>query len=318
VFIIPTTLTVAFVALALERFLGWPSPLRRLIGHPANGLYNLNGVFAALLPSQTASPARRRIMGGVFCLFAVGVTLALAIVVTITLRTFAYAWFWEGVLAIPFLAQYALRVRARAVANALEANPQEARNALRHLVNHDLSALDDSNIARGCLEAMAENTATAIITPAFWLALFGLPGIVVIATLSAVRKRLSHDKAARSTCAALETAVNYIPARIAGLVIAGAASMTSPTAGARALETIWRDARNVGNATSSWPECAFAGALDVRLGGPRQYGDKQVQHGWAGDGIEHLTASTLRAGLRLLSQTLTLFTLLAGIAAAFA
>ena len=317
-FILPTTLTVAFVALALERFSGFPSPLRKLVGHPANGLFLLNGVFAELIPDPGSSPARRRVMGGLFCLLSIGVTLALAIVFTVTLRSFPYAWFWEGVLATPFLAQYALRVRVRAVATALQDDVPAARTALGHLVNHDLSSLDESNIVLGCLEAMAENLATAIVTPVFWLALLGLPGIVAISALSAVHRRLEGDKPARSLCAALEMAANFVPARIAGLVVAGAASMTSPTAGSHALATIWRDARKVGNLTSSWPECAVAGALDVRLGGPRQYGEKRVEHGWAGDGVEHLTVTELRSGLRLLAQTLTLLTLLTGIAAAFA
>ena len=130
------------MALALERFLGYPSPLRRLVGHPANGLYMLNGVFAALVPDAGSAPARRVIMGTTFCLVAMSVTLALAVVVTTTLRGLPYAWFWEGLLAVPFLAQYALRVRARAVAEALDTDLAAAQNALSHLVNHDLSQLD--------------------------------------------------------------------------------------------------------------------------------------------------------------------------------
>ena len=246
------------------------------------------------------------------------VTLALAVVATTTLRMFPYAWFWEGLLAVPFLAQYALRVRARAVADALDTDLAAAHNALAHLVNHDLSHLDKSETARGCLEAVAENTATAVVTPAFWLALFGLPGIIAISALSAVNRRLAGDHKARMFAKLLDTAVNYLPARLTGLLFAGAASMTSPSGGARALEIIWQDAGKAGNLISGWPECAMAGALDIRLGGPRQYGDNWAERNRVGDGIEHLTTQELRAGLKLLAQTLTLFTLLVGIAAAFA
>ncbi len=312
------TLTVAFVALALERFLGYPSPLRRFIGHPANGLYRLNGVFTALVPDADATAFRRVTMGTAFCLLSISVTLALAVVATTTLRSFPYAWFWEGLLAVPFLAQYALRTRARAVADALDTDLAAAHNALAHLVNHDLSQLDKSETARGCLEAVAENTATAVVAPAFWLALFGLPGIIAISALSAVHRRLAGDRKARLFARLLDTAVNYLPARLTGLLFAGAASMTSPSGGARALEIIWQDAGKAGNRISGWPECAMAGALDIRLGGPRQYGDTWVERNRVGDGIEHLTIQELRAGLKLLAQTLTLFTLLVGIAAAFA
>ncbi len=306
------------MALALERFLGYPSPLRRLIGHPANGLYMLNGVFTALVPDPDAAASRRVVMGAAFCLLSVGVTLALAVVATTTLRAVPYAWFWEGLLAVPFLAQYALRVRARAVAEALDADLDAAHDALTHLVNHDLSQLDRSETARGCLEAVAQNTATAVVTPAFWLALFGLPGIIAISALSAVQRRLGSDHKARMFAKLVDTAANYLPARLTGLLFAGAASMTSPSGGARALEMIWQDAGKADNLISGWPECAVAGALDIRLGGPRQYGDVWVDRNRVGDGIEHLTTQELRSGLKLLAQTLTLFTLLVGIAAAFA
>ncbi|MEM9473227.1 MAG: CobD/CbiB family cobalamin biosynthesis protein [Pseudomonadota bacterium] len=311
-------MTVAFVALALERALGYPSPLRRFIGHPANGLYLLNGVFAALVPDAGAAATRRVIMGAAFCLLSVSVTLALAIVATVTLRTFPYAWFWEGLLAVPFLAQYALRVRARAVADALDTDLGAAQGALTHLVNHDLSQLDKSETARGCLEALAQNTATAVVTPAIWLALFGLPGIIAVSALSAVHRRLGGDHKARTFARLLDTAANYLPARLTGLLFAGAASMTSPSAGARALEIIWQDAGKADNLISGWPECSVAGALDIRLGGPRLYGDSWVERNRFGDGVEHVTTQDLRAGLKLLAQTLTLFTLLVGIAAAFA
>ncbi len=317
--VVPTTLTVTFVALAVERFLGFPGPLRRFTGHPVNWLYRLNGVFSALVPDVDTGPIRRKVMGAAFCVLSIAVTVTLASVATSALRSVPYAWFWEGLLATPFLAQYALRVRARAVASELEANRlPAAQQALTHLVNHDLSQLNETDVARGCLEAVAENTATAVVTPAFWLALFGLPGIVAISALSAANLRLSGDREACRFCSLLETAANYLPARLAGLLIAGAASMTSPSAGARALETIWQDAGKSANLTLSWPESAISGALDIRLGGPRQYGDKWVERHWVGHGPDHLKSADLRSGLKLLAQTLTLFTVLAGIAAAFA
>ncbi len=317
--VIPTTLTVAFIALAIERFLGFPSPLRRIVDHPANWLYRLNGIFTALVPDDNAGMFRRKAMGAAFCVLSVAVTVALAAIATSALRGVPYAWFWEGVLATPFLAQYALRVRARAVAGALEANNlSAAQQELTQLVNHDLSVLDESDVTRGCLEAVAGNTATAIVTPAFWLALFGLPGIIAISALSAARRRLADDRSARKLCDLLDTAANYLPARLAGLLIAGAASMTSPSAGARSLETIWRDARKSADRTQSWPECAISGSLDVSLGGPRQYGDDWVERNWIGDGQQQLHSGDLRSGLKLLAQTLTLFTVLVGIAAAFA
>lgn len=43
----------------------------------------------------------------------------------------------------------------------------------------------------------------------------------------------------------------------------------------------------------------MAGALDLRLAGPRSYGGVQVDDGWMGDGSPDADAASIRAGLRL-------------------
>ncbi len=319
-FALPTTMTVAFVALALERFLGFPGPLRRLIGHPASWLYRFTGVFAMLLPGADAGRTHASLRGALFCLAAMSATLALAIALTTWLRPLPWAWCWEAVLAVPFLQQYATRVRARAVAAALSgADMVQAARAVA--VINPASPLPETvaQAVRRTIEAMAWNLSTGIVTPAFWLALFGLPGIIAIASLHAVERRAaaSHPQAA-GPARALLTSARFLPCKLAGLLVTGAASMVSPAAGTRALEHIHADARLDRLRDANWPRAAFAGVLSIRLGGPEAPGQTERTDHWIGNGSREPALPELRAGLRLLATTLTLFTILMGIAAAFA
>ncbi len=320
VFALPTTMTVAFLALALERFLGFPGPLRRWIGHPAKWLDRFTGIFAVLLPGRQAAATYAGVRGAMFCALATGATLALAIALTTWLRPLPYAWCWEAVLAIPFLQQYATRMRARAVATALSrGNLDEAAQAVAIIDPAAAAPETMAQAVRRTVEAMACNLSTGIVTPAFWLALFGLPGIVTIAALASVERHASAaHPAAAVPVRALLAAGRFLPCKLAGLLVTGAASMVSPPAGARALEHIHADARFDRTRDANWPRAAFAGVLSIRLGGPEVPGQTQRTDHWIGNGARDAEEADLRAGLRLLATTLTLFTVLAGLAAAFA
>ena len=318
--VLPTTMTVAFLALALERFLGFPGPLRRLVGHPASWLDRFTGIFAVLLPGSQAAAPLAALKGALFCAIATGATMALTLALTAWLRPIPYAWCWEAVLAVPFLQQYATRIRARAVAAALSrGNMDEAAHAVAVIAPRAVAPETRPQAVRRTVEAMAWHLSTGVVTPAFWLALFGLPGIVCVAALASVeRHAATAHPASAHPVRLLLTAARFLPCKLSGLLVAGAASMVSPSAGARALEHIHADARFDLVRDANWPRAAFAGVLSIRLGGPEAPGQTQRTDHWIGNGSRDADEADLRAGLRLLATTLTLFTVLAGLAAAFA
>ena len=92
--------------------------------------------------------------------------------------------------------------------------------------------------------------------------------------------------------------MNGMASRLAALfiLIAAAFGKLDWRSGARA---VWRDAGHHRSPNAGWPEAAMAGALGLRLAGPRVYGETLVADGWMGDGRAEATAADLRRALRL-------------------
>jgi adenosylcobinamide-phosphate synthase len=318
---ISSTLPMAFLALLTERIVGYPRPLLQRIGHPVEWMGRIISFFDHRLNSKPAGKWSGRLKG-LIGLFATLVVIALFTVpISIGLRSYEGGWVLEALVATSFLAQADLRRYVGAVAEGLGQGLEEGRIAVSHIVGRDPSVLDESGVARAALESLAENTSDAIVAPVFWLALFGLPGIAIYKAINTADSMIGH-KTERYlhygwAAAKLDDLVNLPCSRLTGFLFASAASLTSPSRGADAFEVMMRDAKRHFSPNAGWPEAALAGALDVRLGGPRFYQGTKVDLHWIGRGRDDLDAADIRDGLKLQSRTLNLLTVLLALGAMF-
>lgn len=146
------------------------------------------------------------------------------------------------------------------------------RWATSMLVGRDTETMDEGACRRAGVESLSENLVDGVISPLFWLALFGLPGLVcfkVVSTMdSMVGYRNERYERFGWAGARLDDVLNWIPARLSWLLIALVAALTPGLSGAKAWKVGWEQHQLLPGFNSGWPEASFAGALERKLVGP--------------------------------------------------
>lgn len=142
-----------------------------------------------------------------------------------------------------------------------------ARQALRALVSRDTTSLDTSLLAAAAIESLAENASDSVVAPLLYYQLFGFAGACVyraVNTMDAMLGYRGEYEYLGKVPARLDDAVNWLPARITGLAIVGAAVLVGASP-RQAWNTMWRDHQHTASPNAGYPMSAIAGALDICL-----------------------------------------------------
>jgi adenosylcobinamide-phosphate synthase len=237
-------------------------------------------------------------------------TLIPTAIIGLLLRPLPFGWVVEAVLATPLLAQKQLGDAVRAVADALDGSLAAGRVAVREIVGRDPETLDASGVARAAIESLAENASDGVIAPLFWLLVLGLPGITLYKAINTADSMIGHRNERYldfgRASARLDDLVNWIPARLTGLLFVGAALFVPGASPRAAWDTMLTDAGKHDSPNAGWPEAALAGALGFSLGGPRAYDGEVHELPQMGCGRADLGPPDIRRALRLYSVMLTL------------
>ena len=300
-----STIAIAAVALAIEMGVGYPPPLFARVGHPVSWIGAGIATLDRRFNRESDTPSRRR-LAGFLSLAAVLVTVTgpaiAAQVILVSIMPPIVAFLVSGLIASSCLAQRSLDQHVRAVAVALEhQNLTAARARVSMIVGRDTARLDEAGVARAAIESLAENFADGVVAPALWLALAGLPGGFAYKAVntadSMIGYRTPRHDAYGFAAAKLDDAVNWPAARLAGLWLVLAAGLSRGMSARQAWRIMRRDARGHASPNAGWPEAAMAGALGIKLGGPRVYADRLVEDATMGDGTAMVGAETIRRAL---------------------
>jgi adenosylcobinamide-phosphate synthase len=284
-------------ALILEAVVGYPDFVYRAIGHPVTWA----GALLAWLEVRLNRAGRFGYARGVL---ALTVLVAFSAAVSVALeRLFSLHAAGALVLVLAastLLAQRSLHEHVRAVAEALDVGGLEAgRRAVSLIVGRNPAYLDEAGVVRAAIESLAENFSDGVIAPAFWLAVGGLPGGACYKAINTADSMIGH-RTPRHTAFGWAAArlVNLPASRLSALfVIAGASAVGASPVGA--IRAVWRDASRHRSPNAGWPESAMAGALGLRLAGPRVYGETLVEDAFMGDGRRDASAADIRRALRV-------------------
>ena len=186
---------------------------------------------------------------------------------------------------------------------------RSARQKVGWIVGRDTSTLDENGIIRATVETIAENTSDGVISPLIFMLLGGgVLGVFykAINTMDSMvgyknDRYLYFGRAA----AKLDDIVNFIPARICGLLMVPAAFFANLDA-RNALRMFFRDRKNHTSPNSAQTESAAAGALGVQLGGNNMYFGKLVHKPTIGDPSRPLEPEDILSTIRLMYTTFAL------------
>ena len=297
------------VAMAIDAAIGWPDALYRRIGHPVTWIGKL---ISALERAWNKGDTRRRVFTGLAaCLLTVGTAAATGALLWFILPGGLAGAVLAGVLAWPLLAVRSMHDHVAAVERPLAAGDlASARHAVSMIVGRDPALLDEAGVARAAIESLAENTSDGIAAPLFWGVLAGLPGIAAYKAINTLDSMVGHKNERYlyfgRASARLDDLANLAPARLAGVLFAlvSAAPLS-------ALSVMSRDARKHRSPNAGWPEAAVAGALGVRLSGPRAYHGAASDEPWLNGEAPDPLAADLGRGLALYRRfILALFAIL--------
>lgn len=292
------------VALVIDSIFGWPRGLHARIGHPVSWIGQLISRIDRLLNRNSSSGNFRRTTGCLCLLFILSIVLVPAVLIQDSIPETTSGLLIGAVLAWPMIAARSLHQHVGAVLESLSLdNLQHARESVSQIVGRDTSVLDESGISRATLESLAESTSDGIIAPIFWGAIFGLPGLFAYKAVNTLDSMIGHRNQKYAAfgwaSAVLDDAMNYFPARLTGLLMA----VVSPEPRA-ALRCMMNDARCHRSPNAGWPESSMAGALGIRLSGPRMYGDLVDKQPWLNKSAPDPDARTIQSGLDLYNKVL--------------
>lgn len=255
-------------------------------------------------------------------MFVRGMLVVLLVLLTVGLITGLLVWLGDkaGILLYAGLATVILyfTITPRSLArdgfeiyHLLKAgNLVAARKRLSWIVGRDTENLDESDITRGVVETVAENTTDGIISPLFYFLLFGPIGAMVYRAGNTMDSMLGYKNDRYlyfgRFAARLDDVLNYIPARITFLLFLAAAFI---------LRLDWKNAEKIGlrdapkhpSPNGGWAEATVAGAMHVRLGGYNYYEGKPEFRQYMGDPDTPLRADHIKTAILMMYVATILF-----------
>lgn len=199
------------------------------------------------------------------------------------------AWFISTTIAVKGLKDAAMLVYVPLMQGKLD----EARKYVGYIVGRDTDSLDEREASRACVETVSENTVDAFVSPILFALLGGAPLAMLYRAAntldSMVGYRNDRYRYFGWSSARLDDVLNYIPARLTGVLMIFTAWATPGMRAGGSLRSIAAFARLHPSPNSGIPESAVAGALGIELGGVNRYfgvESERARMGWPTRAIE--------------------------------
>ncbi len=207
-----------------------------------------------------------------------------------------------------------LKLKARDVLLEIDRDIHIARKKLSMIVSRDTKDLDKEKIIIATVESVAENTNDGIVAPLFYLALGGPVLAIAYKAINTLDSMVGYKNQRYKDfgwfAARLDDLVNFIPARITGIMIA-ISSFILKKGFILPFYTMLRDGMKSTSPNAGVSMAAMAGALRIRFGGSWSYEGIEVIKPYIGKQINKIEPYLIDEALNisLLSSFLMLVSL---------
>lgn len=294
-------------AFLIDLLLGDP----RKLPHPVNGI----ALFALRVETflRDRMPSAEKLAGIFAVALVVGGTIAFSYTI-LQISFLIHAWLGAAMSIAMLYFSFATQDLARhghAVLSALEKDKlQLARKKVGMIVGRDVGSLTEEEVAQATVESVAENTVDGATAPFFYALLFGPVGAMAYKAVNTLDSLFGYKNERYLkfgwASAKLDDFANYLPARLTVPFVALAAFIVRLDAIA-VFRSAFRTARLHASPNAGYSEAAFAGALGVRLGGPRSYGGIRQMLPYLGVTDNGCTVRTVAQAVRLMILSAFLF-----------
>ncbi|MBM7649554.1 adenosylcobinamide-phosphate synthase [Bacillus ectoiniformans] len=301
-------IAAATLAFIFDRLIGdpphWPHPVRFI------------GAMIKWLESRLNKGSFLKIKGVLMLLLVLGSVFGIGISVIIASY---HIHIGLGIVAEAILIFFSIACRSLKEAGISVYEPlqtgdlEQARLKLSYIVGRDTASLNESEIARGAIETVAENTSDGVTAPLFWALIGGGAAAMIYRAINTCDSMVGYQnekyQAFGWASARLDDAVNWLPARLTAVVMLWSYP-ESPYKKGQVWQIIKRDAPKHPSPNSGWGEAAVAGLLGIELGGINTYGNRVSDRARMGNGDHHKSASHILMSITIMERTSLLFLLL--------
>ncbi len=228
---------------------------------------------------QLLNKGKYRFAKGMFLsIFLVSLSIAIPYGIRIYLRS--ESWLIDEIILSTIAVFYCLANKTlvkegKAVIYELSHHGIEAgRMRLSWIVGRDTSALNEQQIKKATFETMSENLSDGVIAPLFFLACFGVPGIMAYKMINTFDSMIGYKNERYEQfgkfAAILDDVVNYIPARITAILILIVKGKI------KGIAFVFTEGKKHSSPNAGYPEAALAYVLNCQFGGPNLYGGTLV------------------------------------------
>lgn len=285
---------IVLVAFCLDLIFGDPRWLPHPIVYIGKCISSVKKGLKSLLKWQDDREAdvKKKLFAGAILVVTTLLVCTLVPMAVLAVANYVRPYFRIGIeifWTYQLLAAKSLYIESMKVKTALDTEGLEAgRYAVSMIVGRDTDELTTEGVIKACVETIAENASDGVVAPLCFYAVFGLPGMFFYKACNTMDSMVGYKNDVYlylGRCAAkLDDVVNYIPARLSGVLMVISAFYwqlidhdLSHMDGKHAWEIFKRDRYKHASPNSAQTESAVAGALHVQLAGNAIYFGKEYQ-----------------------------------------